>query len=121
MEKYKGPEKRKYPRVGVNFVVSYRLKENSHAYDLSQTKNVSQGGLLLTTNKKFDFGTLLAMTIRFPFIEQKIEIDGEVIDSKEIVKGLIYETRIRFLNLPEDFFNELGKFIKELIEKWSKK
>lgn len=121
MEKYTGPEKRKYERVNGNFVVSYRVKKIPNHYDLSQTKNVSQGGLLLTTNKQFEAGTQLAMTIRFPFVEQRIETTGEVVHSKEVVKGLIYETRIKFIDLSESFFAELGTFVKELVEKWSKK
>ncbi|MDP2922335.1 MAG: PilZ domain-containing protein [Candidatus Omnitrophota bacterium] len=121
MEKYGGSEKRKYQRANANFVVSYRLKDFPDSYDLSQTKNIGQGGLLLTTNKKFDKGTQLAMTIRFPFVNQRIEVTGEVMDSKEIVKGLIYETRIMFIDLPQDFFQQLGDFIKELLSKWSKK
>jgi hypothetical protein len=120
MEKYTGTERRKFPRANANFVVSYRVKHQG-SYDLSQTKNISQGGLLITTNKKFENGTQLAMTIRFPFVEQKIEITGEVVDSKEIVKGLIYETRLKFTDLPQEFFKELGIYIKELLEKWSKK
>ncbi len=121
MDKYKGEERRKFPRANANFVVSYRLKEHPGTYDLSQTKNVSQGGMLITTNKKFDNGIQLAMTIRFPFVNQKIEVTAEVIDSKEIVKGLIYETRLKFVDLPDGFFKELGDFIKELLERWSKK
>jgi len=121
MEKYTGPEKRKHQRVGGNFVVSYRVKKIPDYYDLSQTKNVSQGGLLLTTNKQFEAGTQLAMTIRFPFVEERIETTGEVVHSKEVVKGLIYETRIKFIDLSENFFIELGAFVKELVEKWSKK
>lgn len=120
MEKYTGSERRKFPRANANFVVSYRVLHQG-AYDLSQTKNISQGGLLITTNKKFDNGVVLAMTIRFPFVEQKIEITGQVVDSKEIVKGLIYETRLKFTDLPEEFFKELGIYIKELLQKWSKK
>lgn len=121
MEKYNGPEQRKYPRANANFVVSYRLKELPDNYDLSQSKNVSQGGMLLTTNKRFEKGTQLNMTIRFPFVEQRMEITGEVVDSKEIVRGLIYETRIIFVDLPSGFFQQLGDFIKELLDKWSKK
>lgn len=121
MEQYKGSERRKHERANVNFVVSYRVQEPLANYDLSQTKNISQGGLLLTTNKMFESGTHLAMTIRLPFLDDKIEILGEVVDSREVVKGLIYETRIKFMNLPEEFFRELGIYIKALLQKWSKK
>ncbi len=116
MEKYSGPEKRKHPRIEANFVVSYRIKEPGKGYDLSQTKNVSQGGMLLTTNRAFQKGTYLAMSIRFPLVPHKIEVTGEVVDSKEVVRDLIYETRIKFLDLDEDFFRDLGKFIEERLK-----
>ena len=106
-------ERRKYPRMDANFVVSYRLKEAPDNYDLSQTKNVSQGGMFLTTNRKFERGVQLVMNIRFPFILKKIEITGEVVGSREVVRDLIYETRIRFLDFDEKFFKKLGEFVKK--------
>ena len=113
MTEYEGSERRKYSRMEAHFVVSYRVKQIPDGYDLSQTKNVSQGGMLLTTNKMFDLGIYLSMVIRFPLVPQKIEVTGEVIESKEVVKDLIYETRIKFLDLDEDFFKKLGQFITE--------
>src|SRR4030042_6611256 len=113
MATYSGPERRKFRRASVNFVVSYRIMETVDGYDLSQTKNVSQGGMLLTTNKKFAEGTRLAMILRFPLIPQKIEVTGRVIASKEVVRDIIYETRIQFLDLNEEFFYKLGEFIQE--------
>jgi PilZ domain len=113
MSNYGGPERRKNERLNVNFVVSYRIKEAEENFDLSQTKNLSQGGMLLTTNKQFQQGTRLAMILRFPLVPQKIEVIGIVIDSKEVVRDIIYETRIRFLNLDEEFFHKLGEFIRE--------
>ena len=112
MVEYNGPERRKHNRLTVNFVVSYRVKQLPESYDLSQSKNVSQGGMLLTTNREFSLGTQLAMTIRFPFTSVKIEVHGEVVASKEVVRNLIYETRLKFLDLPEDFFKRLGDFIQ---------
>jgi len=114
---YSGPERRKHYRTDANFVVSYRLVQQPDNYDLSRSKNVSQGGMLITTNRKFDKGTLLALTIRFPFVNAKIEIVGEVVDSRMIVTNLIYETRLRFLNLSEDIFSEIGKFVDERLGK----
>ena len=115
MSEYKGQEKRKHRRLNVNFVVSYRVKQVPDGYDLSQSKNVSQGGMLLTTNKAFTKRTFLDMSIRFPLISRKIKVTGEVVDSKEIVKNLLYETRIKFLDLEEDIFIKLGEFVEENI------
>jgi hypothetical protein len=116
MNKYAGDERRKNPRLNANFVISYRIKQHQGTYDLSQSKNVSKSGILLTTNKAFESGTHLAMTIRFPFVPQRIEVVGEVIDSREVVKNLIYETRIIFQDLDSKFMEELGEFIQKRLK-----
>jgi hypothetical protein len=112
MDKYSGSDRRKNPRLTANFVISYRLKQYRGGYDLTQTKDISKGGILLTTNKSFTPGTHLAMTIRFPFIPQRIEVAGMVVDSKEVVRHLIYETRIQFLDLDDNFLRDLAEFVK---------
>jgi len=111
MEEFKGQEKRGYPRADVNFVISYRIKEETDNFDLTQSKDVSQGGMLLTTNRAFSPGTSLVMTIRFPFLTKKIEILGEVVDSTVSVKNLIYNTRIKFFGLEELLARELEDFV----------
>ena len=116
MDKYSGSDRRQNPRLSANFVISYRLKQYRGGYDLSQTKNISKGGILLTTNKPFEPGTHLAMTIRFPFIPQRIEVAGSVVGSKEVVRNLIYETRIQFLDLDENFLNDLAEFVKSRLK-----
>jgi Tfp pilus assembly protein PilZ len=113
MTGYQGPERRKSPRMAVNFVVSYRIEDAADSFDLSQTKDLSQGGMLLTTNKPFEAGTRLLMILRFPLVPQKIEVTGIVVGSREVVRDIIYETRIQFLNIDQEFFNKLGEFIKE--------
>ncbi len=113
MEKSFGKERRRYPRLSANFVVSYKIKTIPNDYDFSQTKNVGQGGVLLTTNRKFAAGTQLALMVKFPFVPQRIEVLATVVDSKEIAKNVIYETRLSFADLNKKFFQELGEFIEE--------
>ncbi len=113
MTNYEGPERRKSPRIEANFVVSYKIEEMPEGYDLSQTKNISQGGLLITTNRGFEKGSSLTINIRIPFVPQKIKLKGEVIDSQEKVRDLIYETRVKFIKLDQEFFEKLGEFIQK--------
>ncbi len=117
MEKSFDKERRKYPRLSATFVVSYKIKKIPNDYDLSQTKNVGQGGVLLTTNRKFATGTQLALMIKFPFVPQRIEVLATVVDSKEIAKDVLYETRFAFADLDKKFFQELGEFIGERLGK----
>jgi hypothetical protein len=117
LEKSFDKERRKYPRLSASFVTSYKIKKIPNDYDLSQTKNVGQGGVLLTTNRKFAAGTQLALMVKFPFVLQRVEVSATVVDSKEIVKDLIYETRLAFSDLNKKFFQELGEFIGDRMEK----
>jgi Tfp pilus assembly protein PilZ len=94
---YTGPDRRKFPRIKGSFVVSYRPYKQEDSQDISQTKNFSLGGILLTTNKAFEIGTLLTMQIKIPVSREALHFVGKVLASKEVVKGLIYETRIAFL------------------------
>ncbi len=118
MTAYDGLEKRKHTRMSANFVINYQIQELPYSYDLSQTKNVSQGGVLLTTNKMFEKGEHLTINLRIPFVSKKIKLKAEVIDSKEVVRNLVYETRVKFVGLDKEFFNKLGEFIEESL-KWN--
>jgi Tfp pilus assembly protein PilZ len=98
---YTGPERRKYPRINARFIVSYRVLGEPENIDITQTKNVGLGGMLLTTNRQFKVGTNIALEIRLPFDPNPIMIIGKVLESHEITKNLIYDTRLFFLAIDE--------------------
>lgn len=98
---YTGPERRRHPRVKARFIVSYRILDEIDNVDISQTKNLSLGGMLLTTNKRFSTGTNLALEIRLPFDPDPIMLIAKVLDSREISKDLIFDTRLIFLAVDE--------------------
>lgn len=115
--KFSGPERRKFPRADGRFIVSYRVIPKSDVHDISQTKNLSLGGMLLTTNCKFPVGTNLALEVRLPFDPQVIKIIAEVLESKEITKGIIYDTRLIFLSVDEMYreiiIETVGYYLKK--------
>ena len=98
---YTGPERRKHQRVNGRFIVSYRIIDPDDVRDVSQTKNISLGGMLLTTNRHFSVGTNLALEIRLPFDPNPIMIIAKVAESHEITKNIIYDTRLTFLAVDE--------------------
>ncbi len=57
--------------------------------------------MLLTTNCQFSPGTNLALEIRLPFDPDPIMTIAKVLESKEITKGVIYDTRLIFLAIDE--------------------
>jgi len=114
---YTGPERRKFPRITGRFIVSYRLLEDCDNIDVSQTKNISLGGMLLTTNRKFETGTNLALEIRLPFDPNPIMLIGRVVDSREITRNLIYDTRLAFLAVDERHRKILSDTVEYYIRK----
>ena len=118
--RYHGPERRTHVRANANFVISYRVTDPPSDYDLTQSKNVSQGGLLLTTNQFFPNGIFLALIIRFPFAQKKIEATGKVVGCREVVKNIIYETRLQFIDLDMSIFEEIGEFVSKILAKEQK-
>ena len=100
---YSGPERRKHPRVSGRFIVSYRILKDGEYDDLSQTKNISLGGMLLTTNRQFPPGTVLALEIRLPFDPDPIRVTGKVLESHEVTRNLIYDTRLEFFHMNDRY------------------
>jgi len=114
---YTGPERRRQPRVSGRFIVSYRIFEENDKADITQTKNISMGGMLLTTNRQFESGTNLALEIRLPFDPNPIMLIAKVLESREITKNLIYDTRLMFLAVDERH----RKVINETVDYYLKK
>lgn len=114
---YKGPERRQHPRVSGRFIVSYRVFEEEDNIDMTQTRNISLGGMLLTTNRQFDPGVKLAIEIRLPFDPSPIMLIARVIDSREITRDLIYDTRLEFLAVDEKHRKVIGQTVDYYIKK----
>ena len=117
MKNYKGEERRRGDRINKNFIVSYRIYGDPNNIDISQTKNMGEGGIMLTTNCAFEPGTILAIEIKLPFVPIPIRLLGRVLESKEINRNIIYETRLLFTYLDDSsksmISNTVDYFIKE--------
>ncbi len=117
---YQGIERRKHPRISGRFIVSYRILENADAEskrDITQTKNISLGGMLLTTNRGFRPKTSLAIEIRLPFDPNPIMLIGRVIESRQIVENLIYDTRLMFLAVDEQHRHAIEQTVRHHTKK----
>ncbi|MCX5694492.1 MAG: PilZ domain-containing protein [Candidatus Omnitrophica bacterium] len=116
-KEYVGPEKRISPRANGRFIVSYRVIPNNSNADISQTKNLSLGGMLLTTNCQFSVGTNLALEIRLPFDPDPIMTIAKVLQSSEVTKGIIYDTRLAFLAIDEKHRKVIGETVGYYLKK----
>lgn len=114
---YAGQERRKHPRISGRFIVSYRILEEADNVDITQTKNISLGGMLLTTNRLFDPGIKLALEIRLPFDPNPIILIAKVVESREVTKDLIYDTRLEFLTIDEKHRGIINQTVGYYIKK----
>lgn len=108
---YSGIERRRNRRISGRFIVSYRVFEEVDNIDITQTKNLSLGGMLLTTNRAFELGTKLALEIRLPFDPNPIILVGRVVESYEVTKDLIYDTRLEFLAIDEKHIDIISQTV----------
>ena len=94
-------ERRQHTRIDATFLVSYRAAGSKEPFDLSQTVNFSCGGIMLNATHEYRIGDRLDIKIVLPKAHEKISLHGEVLETQKVVDGLIYRTRIRFLDLTQ--------------------
>ncbi|MFH1782679.1 MAG: PilZ domain-containing protein [Candidatus Omnitrophota bacterium] len=112
------PERRQFLRVDRSFVVSYTVVEvKSPKADITQTRNISEGGILFTTDKELAQGAMLDIKLKVPQAADYIDIKGEVVDSKKRGSGMLCDTRVKFIEIKDKDLH----FIKEVIEHGSGK
>ena len=105
-------DQRRHPRRDASLVVSYRPELPTAVDDITHTRNVSQGGMLLTTARAFEPGVQLAVQVRLTPRSSLHLAEGtaEAVTSKELVRSLIYETRVRFIDVDERSLQIIGEF-----------
>lgn len=107
---YRGPERRRYPRIPFWYIVKYSLCADSsevleNQYS-SNSKNLSQGGILLETGNEYPASTILEIELDVPVDNEKhvyAKVIGKVIRATCIEKGKAYDTAIEFVSVPEEY------------------
>ncbi len=105
------PEQRRFPRIDATFMVGYRIENVTNCYYIGESCNAGQGGMLVTTATRIKPGCRLAMQVRFPFMSRASRVTGKVAASREILRGLIYKTGTKFIDLDTDVFKMLGDYV----------
>jgi hypothetical protein len=113
---HKGQERRRYVRVDGRFIVSYHVINAGERHDVSRTKNLSLGGIAFTNDRPFEKGTCLGLKLMLPTAPKPILIAGEVIESKELVRGLIYDIRLKFLMIDQEASKAIDAAVEMLIK-----
>lgn len=111
-------ERRKFVRIDESFVVYYTtVAPDEPKSDVSQTKNISIGGILFITDRKFSQGSVLKLRIKLPDAPDYVNVRVKVVDSKERVKNIIYETRAQFIGISDADKDSINKMVEYHLKK----
>jgi hypothetical protein len=107
------PERRQHARIRKHYIVRVYQKENpALKQEACQIENISRGGLCFSSTAPFLVGTQIALELRTPYVAEKVYIEGLVLESKEKIKGVVYQNRIKF--------TELSPYAAEVLDKVEK-
>lgn len=111
-------ERRRFVRVSGNFVVSYTdVTTQETKSDITQTKNISLGGILFTTDREFPLGTILKIKLRLPDSREYINLKVKVVGSKERMKDVLYETRVKFIGIKDEDKDCIRRIVEYQLKK----
>jgi hypothetical protein len=107
----KGPDdRRKHVRVDRNFILTYTDKAApTLKNEITQLRNISRGGMCFVATRAFPVSAVLVIEMRTPFTTGSIMLEGIVLEARERIKGMIYDVRLQFQNLPEQANDILEK------------
>lgn len=111
-------ERRKFTRVDGTFVVSYTdITTQEQKTDVTQTKNISVGGILFTADREFSADTVLRLRLRIPDALDYINVKVKVVESIQKVKGMMYDTRVKFIGITEEDRDSIRKMVEYRLRK----
>lgn len=113
-------ERRSHERIKRQFVVNYKVRGKEGKYDVSQIKDISEGGLFFTTSTDFLKDTILEVELKTPVSALGINLLVKVIESKQVVKGLIYNTRVNIIEIDDSSKVLLKQTVDFFIKKFKK-
>jgi hypothetical protein len=106
-------ERRKFKRIDKSYIVSYVPIEGEELkYDISQTKNLSEGGLLFISDREFKKDVILKIKLRLPEFSDYVIVKVKVIASKKNTKSTMYDIRAQFVDVEQ----KVRDAIKKLVE-----
>ena len=117
MSNYSGEERRKFPRLTAAYMIQYRLLDKTSGFDITSTRNISRGGVTITTSSKLVPGDVLNLTLKFPFTPAPIGIQAQVVSCHDTANKSVWEASVKFIDLPGDYADKIEEFIEKIARK----
>ena len=121
-------DRRKYIRIPYEAVIRYKACPNKEqkkkSFSDACSKNISGGGIMMTTKEHFPTGTILEVELDIPSLDgySTVKILGQIVRTIESEKGKRYENGISFYKIDEQDEEILEQFLEffpemEIVEK----
>ena len=114
MGQYKGPERRRYPRITLDKIpVLYQVPAERTKWQRAVTGNAGEGGILLLTNELLPKDVVIQIEFhlsgRQPFI-----ITGKVIWGREVKQrtSMFYKQGIEFIKVTDESAARFRQFLE---------
>jgi len=107
-------ERRRFKRISGTYVVSYApIKGEEIKFDISQTRNLSEGGLLFIADRKFEKETILKIKLRLPEFSDYVIVKARVVGSGQTAKGLMHEIRVQFVEIDQKIKDAIKRLVND--------
>ena len=106
-------EKRRFFRHPVSVPIQLKMEKNGESY-LSESKDISLGGLSFVWPSRLSKGSLLMLSI--PVKEKVFDLRVRVAYCKGYKKSNQYRTGVSFLSSPDAFKAKLAEEVLQIIE-----
>jgi len=105
---------RKHPRISWSFVAKVRLIEADEKWQMTNVKNISEGGCYFYSGQVYEIGKTVEMEIKIPRIEEPMYFIGEVKRCEEKNRGTtqLYGIGVQFQRMDEE---KKDKFIETVV------
>ena len=109
-------EKRKFPRLNISVDIVYTKLPTADKPKLSQSKNISKGGICLIVYEQLQVSDLLELKIFLPEYEKPINATGKIAWLKEFViesstKSKRFDVGIEFAKVSNKDKQRIDKYI----------
>jgi len=103
-------ERRKFVRLNVELEVEYRILESLKDFKITQTEDVSEGGIRIMLPEKIEPRTHLEIAIKIPNESKPVFAIGRVVWTKSDVFGGVHMTGIQLVHIKQKDRERLYKY-----------
>ena len=116
-------ERRQTVRLSKTLEVRYKLKKRVSPEFYVKSRDISTGGIRISTCEKLIMGAILSIDLSLPALEAPVTVEGEVIWVNEAIDMTcqdgkrVFDVGVKFVNVKPKLEAVLSRYIREALTK----